>query len=118
MTGFLLLLPLFLLIATGLITSWEWKGCWFIEMASNYFGTVPIIGPKLKSFFLQTYTVPRYYVLHILVFPIITFVLVDYHIFAKLRKRGLLGIKYFIQLALFLHNPMVKKIALAAIRKI
>lgn len=89
LTGFLLLLPLFLLIATGLIIPWEWKGYWFMEMVPNYFGTVPIIGPQLKSFFLQTYTMPRYYVLHILVFPIITFVLVDYHILAKLRKRGI-----------------------------
>ncbi|MBI5047866.1 MAG: cytochrome b N-terminal domain-containing protein, partial [Deltaproteobacteria bacterium] len=89
LTGFLLLLPLFLLIATGLIIPWEWKGYWFMEMVPNYFETVPIIGPELKSFFLETYTVPRYYVLHILVFPIITFVLVDYHMLSKLRRRGI-----------------------------
>ena len=38
---------------------------------------------------MDTYTIPRYYVLHILVFPIITFVLVDYHLLVKLRKRGI-----------------------------
>ncbi len=88
LTGFLLLLPLFLLIATGLIIPWEWKGYWFLEMVPNYFGTIPVIGPGLKTFFMDSYTVPRYYVLHILVFPIITFILVDYHILTKLRKRG------------------------------
>src|SRR3990170_6780915 len=89
LTGFLLLLPLFFLIATGLIIPWEWKGYWLMEMVPNYFGTVPFVGPTLKTFFMETYTIPRYYVLHILVFPIITFVLVDYHILAKLRKRGI-----------------------------
>ncbi|MBI5892408.1 MAG: cytochrome b N-terminal domain-containing protein [Deltaproteobacteria bacterium] len=89
LTGVLLLLPIFLLIATGLIMPWEWKGYWFMEMVPNYFGTIPIIGDSLKSFFMETYTIPRYYVLHILVFPIITFVLVDYHILVKLRKRGI-----------------------------
>lgn len=89
LTGFLLLLPLFLLIATGLIIPWEWKGYWFMEMTANYFGTIPVAGPRLKSFLIDSYTIPRYYVLHILVFPIITFVLVDYHMLAKLRKRGI-----------------------------
>ncbi|HBO84263.1 MAG: hypothetical protein A2073_00500 [Deltaproteobacteria bacterium GWC2_42_11] len=89
LTGVLLLLPIFLLIATGLTMPWEWKGYWFMEMVPNYFGTVPIIGDSLKLFFMDTYTIPRYYVLHILVFPIITFVLVDYHLLVKLRKRGI-----------------------------
>ena len=89
LTGFLLLLPILLLIATGLVIPWEWKGYWFMEMIPNYFGAVPVIGPQLKTFFLDTYTVPRYYVLHILVFPIIIFVLVDYHMLVKLRKRGI-----------------------------
>src|SRR3989338_620387 len=89
LTGFLLLLPIFLLIATGLVIPWEWKGYWFMEMIPNYFGAVPVIGPQLKTFFLDTSTVPRYYVLHILVFPIIIFVLVDYHLLVKLRKRGI-----------------------------
>lgn len=89
LTGVLLLLPLFLLIATGLIIPWEWKGYWFMEMVPNYFGTVPIIGPQLKSFFMDTYTIPRYYALHILVFPLITFVLADYHLLVKVRKRGI-----------------------------
>lgn len=89
LTGVLLLLPIFLFVATGLIMPWEWKGYWFMEMAANYFATIPIIGNSLKSFFMDTYTIPRYYVLHILVFPIITFVLVDYHLLVKLRKRGI-----------------------------
>lgn len=89
LTGFLLLLPIFLLIVTGLIIPWEWKGYWFMEMVPNYFGTIPVVGDSLKSFFMDTYTIPRYYVLHILVFPLITLVLVDYHLLVKLRKRGI-----------------------------
>ncbi|HBR16328.1 MAG: hypothetical protein A3G39_05830 [Deltaproteobacteria bacterium RIFCSPLOWO2_12_FULL_43_16] len=89
LTGVLLLLPILFLIITGLIIPWEWKGYWFLEMIPNYFGTLPVIGDSLKLFFLDSYTVPRYYVLHILIFPMITFILVDYHMLTKLRKRGI-----------------------------
>lgn len=89
LTGVLFLLPLFLFIATGLILPWEWKGYWFMEMVPNYFGPLPYIGPALRDFFLDTFTIPRYYVFHIVVLPFISIALIDYHILAKVRKRGI-----------------------------
>jgi len=89
MTGVLLVWPLFLLLYTGLILPWEWKGYWFMEMISSYAATVPIMGPDFKAFFLMEFTLPRYLVVHILLLPIICFVLVDYHLLTKLRKRGI-----------------------------
>lgn len=89
LTGVLLIPPIFLLIVSGLILPWEWKGYWFMEMIPNYFGTLPVVGPALKRFFIETFTLPRYLVIHILVLPIICLILIDYHLLVKLRKRGI-----------------------------
>ena len=89
MTGVFLVWPLFLLLYTGLILPWEWKGYWFMEMIASYAATVPIMGPDFKAFFLMEFTLPRYLVVHILLLPIISLVLVDYHMLTKLRKRGI-----------------------------
>ncbi len=89
LTGVLLILPIFLLIYTGLILPWEWKGYWFMEMIPNYFGEIPVVGATLKGFFLDTFTLPRYLVIHILILPLICLVLVDYHFLSRLRKRGI-----------------------------
>lgn len=88
LTGVLLLLPMFLFIVTGLIVPWEWKGYFFLEMIPNYFEPIPYIGSTLKDFFLVSFTIPRYYVFHVVLLPLISIVLIDYHILAKLRKRG------------------------------
>ncbi len=89
LTGVLLLLPIFLFIVTGLIVPWEWKGYWFMEMIPNYFEPIPMIGPSLKKFFLDSFTIPRYYVFHVVLLPVISIVLIDYHIISKLRRRGI-----------------------------
>lgn len=88
LTGVLLLLPIFLLILTGLILPWEWKGYWFMEMIPNWSGLVPFVGQRLKSFFIDTFTLPRYLVIHILILPIISLILIDYHLLTKLRRKG------------------------------
>lgn len=88
LTGALLLLPIFLLVTTGVILPWEWKGYWFMEMIPNYSELFPFIGTNLKSFFIQSFTLPRYQVIHILILPIISLILIDYHFLDRLRKRG------------------------------
>ncbi|HHL39067.1 MAG TPA: hypothetical protein ENJ37_01035 [Deltaproteobacteria bacterium] len=89
MTGVLLLWPLLLLVYSGLILPWEWKGYWFMEMVPNYAAEVPLVGAALKDFFLDTFTLPRYLVIHILFLPIVCLVLFDYHLLARLRRRGI-----------------------------
>ena|SRR3989304_2004449 len=88
LTGILLLLPIFLLAVTGLILPWEWKGYWFMEIIPNYFEFIPRIGNSLKAFFIDSFTLPRYQVIHILILPIVTLILIDYHFLDKLRQRG------------------------------
>ena len=89
LTGALFTLPLFLFLLTGLIVPWEWKGYWFMEMIPNYFEFFPTVGPALKKFFLESFTIPRYYVVHVVLLPLISIVLIDYHILRKLRQRGI-----------------------------
>ncbi|MEK6546669.1 MAG: cytochrome b N-terminal domain-containing protein [Nitrospinota bacterium] len=88
LTGVISLLPLFLLIITGVILPWEWKGYWFMEIIPNYSEFVPFIGSELKTFFINTFTLPRYEVIHILLLPMTLLILVDYHFLNRLRKRG------------------------------
>ncbi len=89
LTGVVVMLPIFVALVTGLILPWEWKGYWLMEMVPNYFGALPLVGDGLKRFFLESFTLPRYEVLHILVLPLITFILLDYHFITRLRRRGI-----------------------------
>ena len=89
LTGVLVMGPLMLLVLTGLILPWEWKGYWFMEMVPNYFAEVPLIGPWLKGFFLTSFTLPRYEVLHILILPLLTLIILDYHFLTKFRRKGI-----------------------------
>jgi quinol-cytochrome oxidoreductase complex cytochrome b subunit len=59
-----------------------------MEMVPNYAAAVPIVGASLKEFLLAAFTIPRTLVVHILVLPIISIILIDLHCIAKLRKRG------------------------------
>ena len=92
-TGSMLILPLLAFLATGFILPWEWRAYWFMEMIPNIFQHLPVVGPTVKQFLLDAFTMNRAFVAHVVILPFITFILVDYHILAKTRKkkRGLLG---------------------------
>lgn len=84
--GFLLPLAGAILV-TGFILPWEWKGYWFMEMVPNYFSQLPYVGPALKQFLIDAFTMNRNFAAHVLLLPVIAVVLLDFHVFAKLRKR-------------------------------
>ena len=88
MTGVFLLLPMLFFLVTGLILPWDWKGYWFMEMVPNYVATIPVVGPSLKAFFLDAFTLPRNLIAHIFILPLISIILIDIHCFSKLRKKG------------------------------
>ena len=91
LTGVLFTLPLFLFLVTGLIIPWEWKGYFFMEMIPNYFEFLPVVGPAMKKFFIESFTIPRYFVVHVVLLPLISIVLLDYHILRKreLKEKGI-----------------------------
>jgi quinol-cytochrome oxidoreductase complex cytochrome b subunit len=87
LTGSLLLLPMLGFLVTGFILPWEWKGYWFMEMVPNYFGNLPYVGPPIKEFLISVFTLNRAFVVHILLLPVITLVLIDIHTLSILRRK-------------------------------
>jgi quinol-cytochrome oxidoreductase complex cytochrome b subunit len=101
LTGSLLLLPMLAFLVTGFILPWEWKGYWFMEMAPNYFGEIPYVGPPIKEFLIRAFTMNRAFVIHILLLPIITLVLMDIHTLSTVRKKKGGIPKYLLKHGLF-----------------
>ena len=118
LTGSLLLLPMLAFLLTGFILPWEWKGYWFMEMVPNYFGNLPYVGPSIKEFLIRAFTLNRAFVVHILLLPIITLVLIDIHSLSVVRKKkggipryllkhSLLTLPFFIMITLLaIYIPM------------
>ena len=87
LTGILLFLPLLGFLVTGFILPWEWRGYWFMEMVPNYVGEIPLIGLPFSNFLLDVFTLNRAFVVHIIILPVITLVLMDIHTLSKIKKR-------------------------------
>jgi len=118
LTGVLVFLPLIGLLITGFILPWEWRAYWFMEMAPNYVGEIAFIGPVLKDFLIDAFTMNRALVAHVLIFPVIALVLLEIHALSKIRKRkgklsryfivhGLLAIPFMLAIAVLAYaRPM------------
>ena len=87
LTGILMFLPLLGFLLTGLILPWEWRGYWFMEMVPNYVNEIPVIGPAVSQFLIDTFTLNRTLVVHICILPAITLVLMGIHTFTRVIKR-------------------------------
>jgi len=85
--GGLLMLPILALTVTGFILPWEWRAYWFMEMVPNYLGTIPLVGPALKTFLINAFTLGRNFIAHVVILPVIAYILIDFHILTILRKR-------------------------------
>ncbi|MFQ5581072.1 MAG: cytochrome b N-terminal domain-containing protein [Mariprofundaceae bacterium] len=96
LTGVLVFLPLIGFLLTGFILPWEWRAYWFMEMVPNYAGEIAFIGPALKDFLVDAFTLNRSLVAHILIFPVITLVLLEIHTLSRIRKRKGGLSRYFI----------------------
>jgi len=88
LTGILMFLPLLGFLLTGLILPWEWRGYWFMEMVPNYVNEIPVIGPAVSQFLIDTFTLNRTLVVHIVILPAITLVLMGIHTFRRVMKRA------------------------------
>ncbi|MBF0368458.1 MAG: cytochrome b N-terminal domain-containing protein [Magnetococcales bacterium] len=118
-TGSLMILPILAFLVTGFILPWEWKGYWWMEIIPNYFGVLPLVGESIKSWLIDFFTMNRAFVAHVLILPVVTLILADFHILMKMRKRkrggitnyllrhGLITIPFFVAIAvLALKIPM------------
>ncbi|MBI5659154.1 MAG: cytochrome b N-terminal domain-containing protein [Nitrosomonadales bacterium] len=88
LTGVLLFLPLLGFLVTGFILPWEWRGYWFMEMVPNYAGEIFLAGPFLSDFLLDVFTLNRAFVVHVVILPVITLVLLDIHTLSKIKRRA------------------------------
>lgn len=108
LTGVLLYLPLLGFLFTGVILPWEWRGYWFMEMVPNYVNEIPLIGPSLSDFLISAFTLTRALVVHIIILPAITLVLIDIHSITKIKKRAGGLSQYLIE-----HTPLTLPFLLA-----
>jgi len=87
LTGGLLFLPILAMLVTGFILPWEWKAYWFMEMVPNYLGGIPFVGPTLKAFLIDAFSLSRNLIAHAVILPVIAYILIDFHILAMFRRR-------------------------------
>jgi quinol-cytochrome oxidoreductase complex cytochrome b subunit len=111
-TGVALFLLVLGFTVTGAILPWEWKGYWIMEMFVNFVQTFPLIGLKLRYFFMDTYTPMRNFILHDIFFPIAALILLEYHCLSKLKKRR--GITEYLLSHFFITLPILA-VALALV---
>ncbi len=90
--GVILLTLTFLLSFTGYLLPWDQLAIWAVTVGTNMAGATPIIGDSVKFAIVGGYeigdnTLVRWYVLHVIFFPLITAVLMAVH-FWRIRKDG------------------------------
>lgn len=88
LTGVMLSMLLAGFLISGTILPWEWKGYWMMEMFNNWLKVVPVFGDRFYDFFMTAYTPTRNFVIHDIILPLITFVLLEIHCLSRLKTRG------------------------------
>ena len=86
--GGVLTVVLGLLLLTGFVLPWEWRAYWTMEMLSNYFGAIPLVGSVFEEFLVGTFTLSRNFVAHVVILPVITLFLLDMHLVVVRRRTG------------------------------
>ncbi len=115
LTGVLLFLPLMALLVTGFILPWEWKAYWFMEMVPNYLESIPFVGGALKTLTIEAFTLNRNFIAHAVILPVLAYILIEFHILAKMRKRKT-GISMYVVKHAILSAPFIIVIGMLAVR--
>ena len=87
-SGVLQFVIVFLFLVTGIILPWDWRAYWSYALWVDYVDTWPVIGVALKSFMLDTFTINRTFITHILVLPLFLFMLLLFH-FKMVKRHGI-----------------------------
>ena len=90
--GVMLFLVTLGLSFTGYLLPWDQLAFWAITVGTNIAAYAPLVGPKLQYLMLGGHTVgqealTRFYALHVIVLPGITFFMVSVHLW-RVRKDG------------------------------
>ncbi len=88
MSGVLQFLVVFLFVLSGIILPWDWRAYWSYAIWVDYIATWPLIGEPVKDFVLDTFTIYRSFITHVVLLPLFLFVLLAFH-FKMVRKHGI-----------------------------
>lgn len=92
MVGVVLLTITLLLSFTGYLLPWDQLSFWAVTVGTNLAGYAPLVGAQTKFLLLGGYevganTLLRFYVLHVIAFPLLAALLMAVH-FWRIRKDG------------------------------
>jgi quinol-cytochrome oxidoreductase complex cytochrome b subunit len=93
--GVVLLVLTMMLSFTGYLLPWDQLALWAITVGTNMAGAIPIVGEKVRYVLLGGPTVDqatliRFYVLHVIVLPVVIMLIMVFH-FWRVRKDGFSG---------------------------
>lgn len=87
-SGVLQFIVVFLLVLSGIVLPWDWRAYWSYAIWVDYIDTWPLIGEAVKNFVLDTFTIYRSFITHVVILPLVLFLLLRFH-FAMVRKHGI-----------------------------
>jgi quinol-cytochrome oxidoreductase complex cytochrome b subunit len=93
--GVVLLLLTLVFGFTGYLLPWDQKALWGSTVGSEIMGVVPFIGDQLLALLrggpdITALTLTRFYGIHMLVLPLLTFAFLGFH-FVVIRRQGISG---------------------------
>ena len=93
--GVVLLVLTMMLSFTGYLLPWDQLALWAVTVGTNMAGAIPIIGEKFRYVLLggpsvDQATLIRFYVLHVIVLPVVIMLIMVFH-FWRVRKDGFSG---------------------------
>lgn len=90
LSGFTMLIVVFIFSFTGTILPWNWRSYWVLVIATDFIGTWPGIGGSLKWLLLDYFTVYRSFIIHIFFLPLLAAILLTFH-FKMVKRHGISG---------------------------
>lgn len=87
-SGVLQFVVVFLFVLSGIVLPWDWRAYWSYAIWVDYVASWPLIGGAMKDFVLDTFTIYRSFITHVVLLPIALFVLLWFH-FKMVKKHGI-----------------------------
>lgn len=87
-SGVLQFVIVFFFVLSGIILPWDWRAYWSYAIWVDYVASWPLVGEFMKNIVLDTFTIYRSFITHVVVLPLILFFLLRFH-FKMVKKHGI-----------------------------
>ena len=87
-SGVLQFFVVFMFVLSGIILPWDWRAYWSYAIWVDYVASWPLVGEFTMNFVLDTFTIYRSFITHVVILPLILFALLAFH-FRMVRKHGI-----------------------------